>query len=298
MTDISVKTIVFSKDRPLQLQAMLRSLYEMGRNVGHVNVIVKGDHDVYEQVAKEINSSHRANVQMLYEDSYVTGEARTADTRFARMVKAQLSGGAYSHVCFCTDDTLFLQPFDMHEGAKLLRERSDVVGFSLRLGDNTTRCYMAKGAKQKMSDRSDFKKFSVWDWTKSSHDYGYPLELSSSIYSIPVAYQTLSNCAKFAMPNDMEQRMDEFKGAFKESRPMLASYHTSVAASLPMNLTQTMWKNTSGKDPAYTASYLMEQYRAGHRMVPLGEVVAPSAHTEIKFTTEKTGTEVPKKSKK
>ncbi len=272
MSRIRPLITIFSKNRPLQLQACIESIYQHGANVGDINVIVKGDRVLYDNVAKEIERKYKKRPKMYYESNFYTDMHRQLDPY-------------YSHWVPCVDDTIFFAPFDLHEGCQLLRKHSNLIGFSLRLGNNTKRCYMTKSGQSARGLRTEHK-YLIWDWTKSSGDFGYPLEVSSSIYRMSDAQKVLFKCERFCSPNDMELYMDRFKSNMTDKH-MLASYHHSVAVSLPMNLTQSMWANPNSKDEAYSTQELLNKYKQGFRMSPVGAIKPTAAHMELKFQLTK-----------
>ena len=47
-----------------------------------------------------------------------------------------------NHVLFLVDDALFVRPFRLEVAAQALDSNADALGFSLRLGRNTSNCYV------------------------------------------------------------------------------------------------------------------------------------------------------------
>lgn len=269
-------TLLFSKDRPLQLQGTLESLARFGKHVGHVKVIFKGCADEYRLVAQRMSTRHRMRVRMIEERVFYDD------------MLGQLNP-FYSHVMFLVDDTIFYRPFDLRECCQALYDHADVLGVSLRLGDNTEWCYMSKSYQSFVDLTRDQTRFQTWDWTQSTHDAGYPLELSSSVYRITQMDQLLKTCRRFTNPNSMEHYMaleaDKYRAA-----PRLASYHRSVAFSNPMNLTQTQYiGNRNSGDNLYTTSRLLRAFREHEEMdlSTVDELQPNAAHFEWAFTCKK-----------
>ncbi len=160
--------VVFSKDRPLQLEAALSSFRrhcQDGEFV-KVKVLYKADSSrmlsLYRQVARE----HPA-----------VDFVREGD--FRRDLLLLLKGR--DHIGFVVDDTVFVRRFSMREVVAALETNTDTLGFSLRLGGNTTYCYSLDRA-QKLPEFQCQEGVCKFRWPSAECDFGYPLELSSSVY--------------------------------------------------------------------------------------------------------------------
>lgn len=264
--------MLFSKDRPLQLQATLESLAMFGKHIGHIKVIFKGCAEEYRRVAQRMAKRHRQRVQLIEERVFY-------DDMLGQLHPL------YSHVLFLVDDTVFYRPFDLRRCCQVLQEKTDVLGVSLRLGHNTTTCYMSKSHQRFHEVKKDGSRFRTWDWTKSDHDAGYPFDLSSSVYRIAQMDQLLKTCRRFTNPNSMEHYMS-LEAEKYHAQPRLASYHESVAFSNPMNLTQTQYiGNRNNGDHLYTTSRLLRAFQEGQEMdlKDVDQLRPPSAHYEWAF---------------
>ncbi|HEX7613106.1 MAG TPA: hypothetical protein VF371_10065, partial [Candidatus Limnocylindrales bacterium] len=120
--------VVFSKDRPLQLEATLASL--LLRCV----------------------DPERMEVNVLYTTSSVYQEGLYGQLRleypsvifrrerhFREDVLALMAGAGF--VAFVVDDALFVREFSVGTVIEELGANDSAIGFSLRLGTNTTYCY-------------------------------------------------------------------------------------------------------------------------------------------------------------
>jgi hypothetical protein len=196
--------------------------------------------------------------------------------QFKEDVLAELNG--YEFVLFCVDDTIFLRQFDLKRPISLLKKHPDAIGFSLRLGLNTTYCYM-KDCDQKVP------KFEVVDghcikynWRKAQWDFGYPLEISSSIYRTDDVMGILEDC-NFDNPNMLEVMLS--RGRFGCRKDYLMCYPESVAVSVPFNKVQKVFpRNRSMK---YTPHYFQTLYKQGMRInvEEYAGITTNSAHQEL-----------------
>jgi len=265
--------VIFSKNRPLQLHATLKTLFKYGKNVSDVSVITMGDQELYKQVQSEIEAEFRVRVKMIEQRNFYLDVTR-------------LMNPYYSHLAFLVDDTVFYRPFDLVSCCQFLRKRSDVFGVSLRLGHNTSSCYMLK-CSQSMHDlkHSDDSPFMTWNWNGSSGDFSYPMDLSSSVYRISDVQQLLSEVTPFTNPNTMEHYLHLDRKKLLDRCPRLASLPKSVAFSMPMNVTQEQFENRHAKECSYTIGELLRAFKKGQRMDTkfLDHVNPNAAHFEFRF---------------
>ena len=168
-------------------------------------------------------------------------------------------------VLFVVDDTMFVRDFAMSEVVAALHRRPEALGFSLRLGRNTTYCYSMNHAQE----APDFEAIEGgalrFRWPGADYDFGYPLELSSSVYRSQDILPLL-NELEFKNPNTLEDAMSRNTGRFRESRPLLACWEQSVAFSIPANKVQQVCDNRAGGNAAYSAEALAASFARGWRI--------------------------------
>ncbi|MCS5617718.1 MAG: hypothetical protein NZ658_06940, partial [Pirellulales bacterium] len=156
--------IIFSRDRPLQLHCTLRTLLEQGNGLAGVpiQVILRATDDVYLRQYREVFrelSGLRDDCRLLFVE-----EESFADELAACLFEPEVHSGFFSrfqrpggdparplprtsnrleHVLLGVDDCIFVAPFEFPAVSRLLAERPEILGCSLRLGRNTTQNYMA-----------------------------------------------------------------------------------------------------------------------------------------------------------
>ncbi len=116
------------------------------------------------------------------------------------------------------------------------------MGFSLRLGLNATYCYTAnhpQSLTKYVQLDNDFIKFK---WISQEGDFGYPLEISSSIYLISTLLPFLATI-HFRNPNELEGGLASRKAIFSKTRPELFSFVQSVTFCNPVNIVQSFYPN-------------------------------------------------------
>lgn len=266
-----VLCVVFSKDRPLQLDATLRSL------IGCCADLV--DLDI--QVLYTTSSSQ---MDALYQT--VATEHRSVsfhrEENFKRDLLRLLE--ASSFVLFLVDDTLVVDTISIDAGVRVLASEPSCLAFSYRLGRNTTYCY----TKDKLQRLPPFETLDAgvltFDWTIAEHDFGYPLEISSSLYRSEDILPLLRALA-YRNPNTLESAMAQQVESFRSTRSRLACYAVSIAFSVPANIVQTAWRNRADTNPSMTVEALADAYARGQRLdIERYQGYVPNAcHQEIEF---------------
>jgi glycosyltransferase involved in cell wall biosynthesis len=269
VSDLAV--IVFSKDRPLQLDATLRSLALNNDDIAPEDV-----HVLYMTSGPAFAAGYRILA------SEHPGVRLHRETHFKTDLVALVDGSR--SLLFLVDDTLFVGPFSAAGALRVLDEDESCLGFSLRLGRNTTQCYTLDQPQSVPKLTQLHTGVLTFDWTKAEHDFGYPLEVSSSLYRTSDILPLLQRL-DYRSPNTLEGALARHASSFREARPRLACFAQSVAFSVPANLVQTAWKNRADSNPALTARALADVYARGHRLdvEQYQGFVANAAHEVVDF---------------
>jgi hypothetical protein len=168
-------------------------------------------------------------------------------------------------VLLLVDDNLFVQDFYCKRAVDALKEREELLGFSFRLGRNTTFSY-PMGRNQTLPHTESLgNDMLIFDWTRSDGDFGYPLEVSSSIYRLRDILPLLM-AISFDNPNTLEERLAFHARNFRSKRPLLASFQHSVTFCNPINMVQSVMSNRSGESIGYNADELSSRFEQGERI--------------------------------
>jgi glycosyltransferase involved in cell wall biosynthesis len=249
MTDIQV--IIFSKDRPLQLDLTLRSFLRHCVDAGDVavRVLYMASTSRFRALYSELKREH-PNVQFINEGSF----------RRDLLLLLKL----HEQVLFVVDDTLFVRDFSLVGCADTLRRTRDAIGVSLRLGRNATNCY-ALSMLQTVPDLHPINETLYgYRWPGAEHDFAYPLELSSSVYRV-ADLMPLLQASAFCNPNTLETDLAAQSGRFRESNPRVLCHAAAVAFSAPLNRVQTVCENRTGAEQSLSASFLAKRFADGWR---------------------------------
>ena len=245
----NVNLIVFSKDRPLQLAGLLKSIQIHAQSPIDVQVLWKASQ-------KEIRQAYDV-VQQEF-----PGAKWVEERDFNKDLKALVSqGGGY--LAFGTDDSLFFQPFRLEGVAGHPR----VVCFSTRLGLNTKKCYTSNRDSELPQIFCD-EKILLWKWGEATDDFAYPMSLDGHIFRKSFFLAMLDGC-EFSNPNELEDCLARkaVSMKIKDTLPVwMASYRTSRYVSIPVNRIQNTFSNRAGNRPEFSSSSLLGKYQQGLRI--------------------------------
>lgn len=268
-----VLTLIFTKNRPLQLHACLKSLYANATGLDDVLVYCRGCPREYAEIQKEFPKSSFHRERNFYLD-----------------VKRFVDNAYYSHIFFVVDDTVFVRKFDVSQARAFLREHVDHLGVTFRLGSNTTFCYTLN-QRQTRRNVKQVGGYESWNWAREATcDFAYPLEVSSTLYRLSDIRFVTARIGAFRNPNVYELKLDQFRQHNPDrkritDKPKMACLKESVCFSIPMNLTQDEWKNRHSQRPTYSVQALLDKFRDGWRMDVDGlqNFVPRAAHQEVAF---------------
>jgi hypothetical protein len=245
--------IIFSKNRSLQCDLLLRSLYNCIDDFSEldIKIIYKVSDDRHKKSYKTLQSEWK-NIQYIEE------------SEFKIDVINAING--YDYTLFLTDDSIFVNRFNLDEITKLLDKNNSILGFSLRLGKNTGYCFSCN-MFQDIPDMKEYNKdISIYFWPRSQFDFSYCLEVSSSIYRSKDILQVIQE-RMFTNPNQLEDALYANLWQFVCFKFRMACYNQSVAFANPLNQsTATNKTNRTGNDEDFSTGKLLELYEKGGRI--------------------------------
>jgi glycosyltransferase involved in cell wall biosynthesis len=272
-----ISCVFFSKDRPMQLDASLKSFLRNCLSSHKVNlkVIYKCSNERFENQYKLLISEYHNNVEFIKENNFKID------------VLEQLRGSDF--VIFCVDDTIFTHRFSLDDIIVALEKYPDAIGFSLRLGMNTIYCYPLKKYQRLPNFEHLENDILELNWVNAEADFGYPLELSSSVYRTKDIFNLIESLS-FVNPNTLEAQLEQSKSIFYRSKPNLLCFKVSVAFSVPLNLVQTAWRNRVSNNENYSPDKLLELFENGFRIdiEQLQGFIPNACHQEVELNFQKT----------
>ena len=243
----TIAGLVFSKDRALQLRATLESflLHCQDAEGIRLHVLFKCSSPVH---ARQYETLKRTYPEIVFLEQ----------TDFRSQTLEIVKGGAY--ILFLVDDNIFVRDFSIKDAVEAVTAEDQAIGFSLRLGRNTTYCYPLDRS-QHLPDFSTLASGMLrYEWSGTECDFGYPLEVSSSLYraaEIATYIQILS----FENPNTLEAAMAEQAHAF--GKRYLLCFEKSVTFCNPVNIVQNVCVNRTEQGCNYSPEVLAEYFEQG-----------------------------------
>lgn len=212
-------TIIFSKNRVMQLELLLNSIRENNKENLNIHVLYTCSDDRHEESYEKLEKQY-PNIFFHYQHSFKQD-----------LLDLILNE---SHVLFMTDDNIVTRNFNTNEMIGLLNYHPAAIGFSLRLGGNTNYCY-SLNCNQNIPPSIQLKEnIFMCNWVNAEADWNYPLELSSSLYRTKDIQSMLINL-DYYNPNSLEWMLYTHSVWHKERQPLLMFYGVSPCFCNPIN---------------------------------------------------------------
>jgi hypothetical protein len=323
------RAIIFSKDRAMQLDALLRSYhrYCQDAEIVDLTVLYFTSDDRHARQYKTLQENH-PHIHFIAQNNFrqdvinILGGHPTGNwlEKALQLLSSMNSGRNHRRfihrrlwrwmaekwlwpltwnfnsifikqdktaiILFMVDDNLFTREFSVTQVVGALNANPNAIGFSLRLGTNTTFAYMHNVVQSVPDLKHISKEIARYDWTLAEYDFGYPLEISSSIYSARLIHFLLA-LKDFDNPNELESDFAASAKDFMQKFPMLLCYETSVAFSNPVNIVQSTYqKNRARQIYHYTVDELADKFDSGERidLSFLDGFVSKSCHQEVSLS--------------
>ncbi|MDR3590930.1 MAG: methyltransferase domain-containing protein [Negativicutes bacterium] len=247
-----ITVLVFSKDRAMQLDALLSSLLLHCREPQCLRVQV-----LFACSADRHRAQYRELASQYPQVSFL------AETDFQAQVQEVLH--QTEKILFLVDDSIFVRPFSARQLRELLDNQTQAAGVSLRLGRNTTYCYPLERFQPlpRFEDLGDG--FLRYAWQQAEGDFGYPMEVSSSCYRAEDVLRVLGGSG-FSNPNELEGAMAARVRLYLAHKQFLLCPEQSVAFSCPVNAVQTCCSNRHEPRQDFTAEFLADLFAHGRRV--------------------------------
>lgn len=276
-----ISGIIFSKDRAMQLDAVLRSFYLHCRDAENISLSVlyrasTPRHQGQYTLLKEEYASRR--VSFIQEDDFredilsFLRQALTKNLSHRQHIWVRLATALTlpvtikgRYILFLVDDNLFVRDFLIEECAQQLALAPTALGFSLRLGRNTTWCYVVKSPQALPEFTVLPGQILKYNWPGKDYDFSYPLEISSSLYRLDEMY-TFIRKLQFKNPNLLEGQMASRWRDFSSKKSELLCFEQSVTFCNPINMVQKVCENPVGTKEEYSNENLAERFESGDRI--------------------------------
>lgn len=250
--------LIFSRDRPMQLDACLRSLKTNGPQLGTIRVLFKATGDAY-QAGYDTLASEHPDVQL------------NAETVFHDDARRLLEASA-PHVLMLCDDSITYLPLPGDPDDAMT---DDMLCFSLRLGRNTVYCYPRdlEHGLPRFTEEPPFLTWgwhespegNVFDWEGKEGDFGYPYSLDGAVHRRDSLLEWVKG-HEFTNPNKMEGSVISSVGQRTDLPTRMGCFPCSVQVGLPLNVVNVTHSNRVGMTFPHSPEELNDRYLAGGRI--------------------------------
>jgi len=246
------RILIFSKDRAMQLLALLESLKLQCLDFEESVVTI-----LYKTTAPQHQNQY-VEIQKMFPSINFRRDKELSTDFLNVVINSQ-------YIMFLVDDSIFVREFRFSDVITALDKNLDCVGFSLRLGKNISYSYPHNQNQDKISFSELDNEMLKFDWTQYTYDFGYPMEISSSIYC---SYDILELAmgVKFSSVNNIESVLDAKKTLLKKDKPMLMCFSVSHAFANPINITSGLVGNRVGSNVEYSLNSLADEFDAGYKV--------------------------------
>jgi hypothetical protein len=294
---MQTQAVIFSKDRALQLQGTISSLVARCSDIhtARLSVIYKASSpshaQAYERLQQELKTFCEINwvQERSFKKDLVSTVLLDNNTRVWRSIFARRSeSGNQAHLLFMVDDNLFIGDFRLETIVGALAKFPNSLGFSLRVGRNTTYCYSNRCAQPLPDFEMAGEGILRFHWPGETGDFGYPLEVSSSVYRVR-DIDALLRKLPYGNPNRLEQGLSVSSRFFANKKSELLCFDRSVAFCAPVNKVQRVVDNRAGTNAENSVDALNSLFMAGYRIdaEALKDFVSHAAHQELELPLTK-----------
>ena len=273
-----ITSIIFSKDRPLQLDLCLKSIKKNFKDSTQ-NIVIHNNSESFEN-----NFAHKT----LREEHPDVESWKQSDSLFKDVYHAA-HGAKNDYICLFTDDDIFYKEFECNDYSFINDEHLSCL--SLRMGINIT-----ERSHQGQTGQDTCRRFFPTEngmiaWSKTAHAYGsywsYDLSVDGHVFKKDRMLEMidelclLQNKHKWAnTPNVLESTIQRF---WAVGPNFIVSPRQSVVVNSPNNRVQDTHQNMSGEKYDYSSETLLEKYNSGARInldsLDFSDIKCP--HTEI-----------------
>lgn len=191
--------LILSKDRPLQLDALLRSLHAMGGATAECVVLYKASSDRYGRAYADVFGRHRhLRLDVV------------AEQDFKADVCHIIGAKQHERVTFLVDDQVFVAPVNLK---KILTLDPNFATYSLRLGKKITRCQplgIETGHPPFLQLEGLPSDWLAWHWIKGTGDWRGANCLDGNVLSRAMVVAALEHpiAARICGPQTLEMSLN------------------------------------------------------------------------------------------
>lgn len=267
--DWPAECVVFSKDRALQLHALLSSCMEKMAPQVPLRVLYHASTPAHQRAYEEVRE--------LIPRTTISFRKQDSDRSFRDNLMELLDAIASEKMFFLVDDIVFTEDVDVRDFAQY---DTDKFVPTLRMGLNLNKCYtLQKDQPLPEATAAATKDTLTWKWEEGLYDWGYPLSVDGHFFSTH-EMTTMIRLLQFSAPNTLEDQLQKFRRFFLFRTGIC--YKKSRIVNIPCNKVQTENKNLYGN---MHQDFLLDRWQQGYQMDfrRLYGCMNESAHQDIPF---------------
>jgi len=261
--------VVFSKDRPMQLHALLASYLKAARAKAHVVALHHGS-------TQDFDDGYQECVHIFAKIPDVSFVRQESISSFRDDLLRILEDLRETRVVFLVDDIVFIRDFDLRDFDAI-----DLRGTvpSLRLGRNIEYSYMTGRAERLPESLKTEGGFLTWNWSGNDVDWAYPLSVDGNVF-LTSEMIPLVKCLEFKTPNSFETSLQGYVDLYENRRGI--SYPLPRIVNIPSNIVQNDFANRHG---GMSTGLLLREWKKGRQIdvEELAGLETNSVHVEHEF---------------
>ena len=247
--------VIFSYDRPLQLQAYLESIDKYITNLNQTFVLYRASNDDFDQAYQTLKKdfSHVRFFRQDEDNPYVDFKPLFLYLTFEESKS--------THILFGVDDIIVTDYIDLDECVTILEQTPDAYGFYLRLGKNITQCYTLSITNDfPLPDLKEIEsRIYSWEFNGAPYDW----EFWSSVDMTVFKKEDIRNCfyeLNYGSPNGLER----IWATWACPKKFGLCYEHSKIVNIPLNIVH---ENKKDRNMSFlTTEELLEEFTMGFKI--------------------------------
>jgi hypothetical protein len=220
--------VIFTKDRPLQLEALINSYFHYTKSDIKPHIIYNASTDKFKEAYNDLFQRFSDKLASVTDDS----------DGFKTALISTLESISTSHIYFLVDDIVFKNFFNP----------KDIFSFcdgyipSLRMGEHLSFCY-TQNKDQELPRFEKEGELLTWAYDDSRLDWGYPLSVDGHLFNLEEV-KFMTSALQFKAPNTYEAKLQKFDPLFSKYKGIC--FKESIILNIPCNKVQTENDNLFG----------------------------------------------------
>ena len=248
-----ISVLVFSKDRAMQLHALLQSIETWGNIYDNITILYTYTNDKFKQGYELLQS--RFNKYTFIKE-----------TDFEKNVREFITTNSTKFLSFLVDDVLFFKPLDKEKIIKFLN-RHDTIAFIPGVGTNTKFSNTAS-IEFSLPDFTIDDDLYIWNWKtiENNSEFACPLMVMGNIFNTNLFNKLFAKIKiRFSNPNFFEEMLQFIlQNQYKKLIPRhCASFKNSCLFHSANNKVQNNHPNFFGQVFNFTPEDLNLKYLDG-----------------------------------